>query len=57
MKNVAEFNKKGWSQTKYANFRRMFAIYAGKINDAWEETDPQRSIEKWRELFGDNFGR
>ena len=48
---------KGWSQTKYANFRRMFAIYNGKINDAWEETDRQRSIEKWRELFGDNFGR
>ncbi len=46
-----------WSQTDYKNFRRMFAIYNNKINDAWEETVPQRSIRKWRELFGDNFGR
>ena len=46
-----------WSRTDYKNFREKFAIYTDKINDAWEEIDRQRSIRKWRELFGDEFGR
>lgn len=46
-----------WSRADYKNFREKFAIYTGKINAAWEESDPQRSIGKWRELFGGNFGR
>lgn len=46
-----------WSRADYKNFREKFAIYTDKINAAWEETDRQRSIEKWRKLFGDNFGR
>ena len=46
-----------WSRADYKNFREKFAIYTAKINDAWDESNPQRSIRKWRELFGDNFGR
>ena len=46
-----------WEQRDYDNFREKFAIYTGKINAAWDETDRRQSIRKWRELFGDNFGR
>ena len=46
-----------WEQSDYDNFREKFAIYTGKINAAWNETDRQRSIRKWQELFGGNFGK
>ena len=46
-----------WEQRDYDNFREKFAIHTGKINAAWDETDRRQSIRKWRELFGDNFGR
>ena len=46
-----------WKQSDYRNFREKFNIYTAKINAAWDEPDPQRSVSKWRELFGDNFGR
>ena len=45
-----------WDQDKYRHFREMFSIYTGKINDAYDATDHNASINKWRELFGDNFG-
>ena len=44
-----------WDQTKYDNFREKFDIYTGQVNDAFNETDPQRSVQKWRKLFGDDF--
>lgn len=46
-----------WKQSDYRNFREKFNLYTAKINAAWYETNPQRSVNKWRELFGDNFGR
>ena len=46
-----------WEQSDYDNFREKFAIYTGKINAAWDETNRRQSIRKWRELFGGNFGR
>ena len=49
------FNRK-WNQTKYSNFREKFNIYNKKINDAFEEKDHNKSVKKWRELFGDDFG-
>ena len=45
-----------WDQDKYTHFREMFDLYNGKINDAFEETDHNASVKKWRKLFGDNFG-
>ena len=45
-----------WDQDKYSHFREMFDLYNGKINEAFEETDHNASVRKWRELFGDNFG-
>lgn len=46
-----------WDQTKYANFRTQFELYTEKMNDAYEETDRDESIGKWREIFGDEFGK
>lgn len=49
------FNRK-WNQTKYRNFREKFEIYNKKINEAFEEKDHNKSVKKWRILFGDDFG-
>lgn len=45
-----------WDQDQYNNFRKMFDVYNSKINEAFEETNHDASIRKWRKLFGDNFG-
>lgn len=45
-----------WDQKKYSQFRKMFNIYNGKINEAFDATDPDESIAKWQKLFGRNFG-
>ena len=45
-----------WDQTKYGHFREMFARYTERINAAYAETDGQRSVRGWRDLFGDGFG-
>ena len=50
------FNRK-WDETKYKNFRSRFDIYNGKINDAFDEKDYNKSIEKWRSIFGNKFGK
>ena len=46
-----------WDQNKYKNFREKFAIYNNKIDEAFEATDHNTSVKKWRELFGENFGK
>ena len=45
-----------WDQAKYSHFREMFARYTERINDTYAETDGQRSVRGWRDLFGDGFG-
>ena len=51
-----DFNRK-WDQSKYANFRDKFNIYNKKINCAFDEKDHNKSVKKWRELFGEKFGQ
>ena len=51
-----EFFTRHWDQDKYSHFRKMFDLYNGKINEAFDATDHNTSVRKWRELFGDNFG-
>ena len=34
----------------------MFELYNNKINEAFDATEHNASVRKWRELFGDNFG-
>ena len=46
-----------WDQNKYRHFREMFKVYTGKINDAYNEPDGQKSVKKWQDLFGESFGR
>ena len=46
-----------WDQDKYRNFRDKFKIYNDQVNDAHSEPAPQKSDQKWRKLFGNDFGR
>ena len=46
-----------WDQNKYRNFREKFEIYTGQVNDAFNETDPRRSLQKWQKLLGEDFGK
>lgn len=50
------FSKKDWNQNQYRNFKDNFRVYNGRINDAFEETNARTSIQKWRSLFGEEFG-
>lgn len=50
------FSKKNWNQNQYRNFKDNFRAYNGRINDAFEETNARASIQKWRSLFGEEFG-
>ena len=47
---------KGWDQDQYRNFRDNFKGYNNRINDAFAESIPHISIQKWRNLFGREFG-
>ena len=46
-----------WSQSNYDNFRSLFDLYNDKINTAFDTQDHDESVDNWRELFGDGFGR
>ena len=46
-----------WDQTKYRRFQDMFARYTERINEAYAQTDPGKSVAQWRGLFGDDFGK
>ena len=46
-----------WDQTKYSHFRNLFNVYNGKINEAFDAIEHDDSIEKWRDVFGENFGK
>ena len=45
-----------WDQNKYENFRRLFDVYTDKINNAFDATEHDDSVEKWRGVFGEKFG-
>lgn len=44
-----------WDNDQYLNFRKMVKNYASKARAAYDESDRTKSIELWRELFGDQF--
>ena len=46
-----------WDRSNYANFRKMFGIYTNRMNQAYEETEHDKSVDMWRVLFGERFGR
>jgi hypothetical protein len=50
-----DFNHR-WNQAGYSNFRdKIHTYYAPKINAAYLERDPEKSLKLWREVFGDEF--
>ena len=49
------FNR-NWKEEQYKNFRNKIEIYNDKVNSAFDEKNPNESVKKWRELFGDDFG-
>lgn len=51
-----DFNRH-WDQEKYSNFRSQWSRYTGWINDAYDETDKDKSIEKWRKIFGSEYAK
>lgn len=46
-----------WDQDKYDNFREKFNTNNDKINKAFDTKEHDDSVDKWRDVFGDNFGK
>lgn len=46
-----------WDQKQYANFRSMVHKYRSWIDDAYGDKDRKASLQKWRKVFGDEFGQ
>ncbi len=44
-----------WTDEQYENFRDKIHTYREWIDDAYNETDRNESIAKWRRVFGDDF--
>ena len=49
-----DFNRH-WDERKYQNFRETFKRYNDWINDAYDATEHNDSVKKWRKIFGDKF--
>ena len=45
-----------WDQAKYENFRDKFDVYNKRINEAYDAKEHNDSVDKWRAVFGDEFG-
>jgi hypothetical protein len=46
-----------WDQKKYVNFRTSIHRYREWMDDAYEEPERDKSIQKWRKVFGDAFAK
>ena len=46
-----------WDQKKYDHFRELFNVYNYKINEAFDAKEHDDSIKKWRDVFGEKFGK
>ena len=46
-----------WDQAEYENFRDRFNLYTDRINEAFDTSDHDESVEKWRGILGDEFGQ
>jgi hypothetical protein len=56
-KQPSESFTRHWNQDKYSNFRTSINRYAEWVEDAYVETDRDKSIVKWRRIFGDDFAK
>lgn len=48
---------RNWNQDLYNNFRNAIHNYSKKIKSAYDEIDKEKSIQAWKEVFGEEFGR
>lgn len=46
---------RNWTQDQYLNFRNRIESLTEKTNEAYNETDPKKSIKKWKKVFGEKF--
>lgn len=46
---------RGFDNEDFLEFKNWFIDIAEKIEIAFNETDSEKSIEKWKEIFGENF--
>ncbi|WP_045876713.1 cyclic GMP-AMP synthase DncV-like nucleotidyltransferase [Pseudofrankia sp. DC12] len=44
-----------WDETTYSYFRTRIHAHAAEIREAYHETDEEKSVKKWQDLFGDKF--
>lgn len=44
-----------WDQDGYTNFRKWIKHYAAKVRAAYDETDRDKSVALWQEVFGNQF--
>lgn len=44
-----------WDQAGWSNFRTKMIYYSDKIIEAYDETELEKSLEKWKFIFGDQF--
>jgi hypothetical protein len=51
-----DFNHR-WDQAGYARFRDKVKTYAAMVDAAYAEPDPDTSLRRWQEVFGDFFRR
>ena len=46
-----------WDQRRYANFRERVHAHTKIARAALKEKSPEKAVDEWQKLFGDNFGR
>ena len=44
-----------WTRAEYNRFRKTIRQMRNEAQDAWQETDPAKSIAKWQQVFGEKF--
>lgn len=50
-----EIQSDAWNDEKYSNFRSQINRYRQWIDEAYDEKDEKKSIEKWQRVFGEDF--
>jgi hypothetical protein len=53
---TSEVLSNAWDNTKFSNFKGKIHTYREWIDDAYDETDRDKSVEKWQRVFGEDFG-
>jgi len=48
---------RNWDQDKYDNFRNSINRYREWIDEAFDESERDESMRKWRRVFGDSFAQ